>query len=72
MKFGIGNVKLTHEKIVIINYIKTAERPARSCPWPPRLAWLAGEFAMAGGSDTITLGTPVKYASLFIGMNFTG
>jgi hypothetical protein len=24
-------------------------RPARSCPWPPRLAWLAGELAMAGG-----------------------
>jgi len=24
-------------------------RPARSCPRPPRLAWLAGELAMAGG-----------------------
>ena len=23
-------------------------------PGPPRLAWLAGELAMAGGSDTIT------------------
>ena len=45
------------------------ERPARSFPWPPRLArppsaalqanagraWLAGELAMAGGSDTLTL-----------------
>jgi len=27
--------------------------PARSCPWPPRLAWQAGELAMAGGAKSL-------------------
>jgi len=35
---------------MIIN-IKIMGRPARLCPRPPRLAQLAGELAMAGGSD---------------------
>jgi hypothetical protein len=47
------------------------EQPARSCPRPSRLArppsaapqanagraWLVGELVMAGGSNTLTLGT---------------
>ncbi len=45
--------------------------PARSCPRQPRLAWLAGELAMAGGSMskkgnsyTINL-SPVAYRETF-------
>ena len=37
------------------HFFVNMEQPARSCPRPPRLAWLAGELAMAGGSNTLTL-----------------
>ena len=39
--------------------------PARSCPWPPRTAWQAGELAVAGGSQGFSRGGRARRAGAF-------
>jgi len=47
LSFNFVRDKLTHHSIIPIG-------PARSCPWPPLLAWPAGELAMAGGAKLLS------------------
>ena len=50
MRGTSGQVYTNNIVILQVKNLDNLCSPARSCPRPPRLAWLAGELAMAGGS----------------------